>query len=460
MYAEHASASIVSPPARKTLTAWGRSSVSTSNYHTPASVAELHNSFRAARRGTDSTQARGLIARGYARSYGDQCLNDAGDVMDTTQLRGIRHFDVATGLLECEAGVSFAEVTALCLPAGWLPAVCPGTSFVSMGGAIANDVHGKNQRHAGTFSDHVVWFDVLLPSGAWMRVSRESQAEIFRATVSGIGLTGVIVALQMQLRRVQSNAVTMTESRIPNLQAFLETLPDASARHQYAVGWIDALTSGPHMGRGIMEVAEHAESGIAATRRREFTWPFDCPAWMLNRASVGAFNAAYYHRVSRNGRSRAIHAAQFLYPLDAIHHWNRLYGKRGVYQFQCALPFAESQKGLASIVKHVVASRSASFLAVIKYMGKQGAGLLSFARPGFSLALDFPRRPDTLALVHRLHDIVMEHGGAVYLAKDTCLTAPQFQAMYPAASAFRTIIDRLDPARAMQSDMARRLGLR
>ncbi|MBC8090090.1 MAG: FAD-binding oxidoreductase [Phycisphaerae bacterium] len=450
----------MSSPSVRTLTAWGRSSSSNSHYHAPETVAALQELFLRAIGTENGARAHGFIARGYGRSYGDQCLNNAGTVVATTRLTGIRQFDATTGVIECEAGVSFAQLTELGLPSGWLPAVCPGTSYVSMGGALANDVHGKNQQHAGTFSQHVHWFDLLLPSGELTRVSRESHGDLFRATVSGIGLTGIIVAVQMQLQRLPSNAFRMTESRIPSLDAFLEMLPEASERNHYAVGWIDALTSGKHMGRGVMEVAEHAETGVAVARRRQFDWPVDCPGWMLNRASIGAFNAAYYHRVPKRGRSRAIHAAQFLYPLDAIHNWNRLYGKHGVYQFQCAMPFDESRKAIAAIMQQTVASHRASFLAVIKCMGRPGEGLLSFSRSGFSLALDFPRGPESLALVHRLHDIVLHHGGAVYLAKDACLTPDQFHAMYPSASEFRAILDRLDPARVMQSDMARRVGLR
>lgn len=437
----------------QTVTAWGRSSSSRSLLATPDRVGDVSTIM--ATHGSHS-----VIARGYGRSYGDQCQNEGGTVVDTTRLTAVRSFDTSTGVIECEGGVSFAQLMPLCMEAGWMPAVCPGTSFVSVGGAVANDVHGKNQHHEGTFSDHVNWLDLLLPSGEVRRVSAHNDGPLFRATIAGIGLTGIVTALQFRLKRAHSNALVITESRVPNLEAFLELLPAASEANEQAVGWIDALTSGASMGRGILEVANQADATISERRRREFSVPLDCPSWLLNRASVSAFNTLYYHRVPARGRTRPVHAAQFLYPLDAVHHWNRLYGKRGVYQFQCALPFNASQSGMRAIMQETVRSGSASFLAVIKCMGRHGPGLLSFTRPGFSLALDFPRRPATFALVHRLHDIVMHHGGAIYLAKDACLTAGQFQAMYPAVSEFKAISARVDPTNVMQSDMARRIGLR
>lgn len=444
-------------PEERTLTAWGRSSESRSAVYTLRNEKDAREALQGV---IPDASALGIIARGYGRSYGDQCLNEGGRVIDTTGINAIRSFDASTGALDCEAGVSFAQLMNETLPKGWMPAVCPGTSFVSMGGAIANDVHGKNQHHFGTFSHHVHSFELLLPDGMVTRVSASLNDPLFRATAAGIGMTGVILSVRMQLRRVASNAFNLTETRIPNLQAFIEQLAEASRQHEYAVGWIDAFTGGPHMGRGVLETAHHSDSSIDLRRRRELNVPFDFPSWVLNRASVGAFNSLYYHRIPTRGRTRTVHAAQFLYALDALHNWNRLYGKRGVYQFQCALPFSSAQHGLTQILKESVASHSASFLAVLKCMGQRGPGMLSFTRPGFSLALDFPRRPDTFALVDRLHDIVIDHGGAVYLAKDSCLSARKFEAMYPEASEFRAVIDRIDPLHTMQSDMARRLGLR
>lgn len=437
----------------QTLTAWGRSSISTSRVFAPTDAAAAASSMQVA-------HERGIIARGLGRSYGDQCLNDRGDVIQTTALQTVHSFDTQSGLLHCDAGVSFAQLMEPTLAAGWMPPVCPGTAFVSIGGAIANDVHGKNHHYAGTFTDHVTWFDLLLPNGSVHRVSPTSDPDLFYATVGGIGLTGVILSAQFQLQRAAVNALEMTQSRVHNLDAFLHQLPEASAQNEYAVGWIDAMHGGATMGRGVLEIARRAESSVEAARPHHFRVPFDFPAWTLNRLSVGAFNELYFRRIPSAGQSRRIHLNNFLYPLDAILDWNRMYGSHGVYQFQCALPYESSSAGLREIMQAAVRSHSASFLAVIKCMGRAGRGLLSFTLPGFSLALDFPRRPATFALIRRLHEIVLNHGGRIYLAKDSCLSADEFARMYPTVAAFTRVLDRVDPTRVMQSDMSRRLGLR
>lgn len=407
-----------------------------------------------------SARSRGVIARGYGRSYGDACLNDQGDVIDMQKLSAVRSFDTSSGTICCEAGVSFADIMQQCLDHGWLPAACPGTAFVSMGGAVANDVHGKNHHLAGTFADHLDWFELLTADGAVTRVSRDSDDELFEATVGGIGLTGIITAVQFRLQRTPSNAVQLREARVPNLDAFLEQLAAKAFNCEYAVGWIDGLARGRSMGRGILETAELCTESVPTPARPALRLPFEFPQWALNRHTVGLFNSAYYHRVPPGGRSRRIHLNSFLYPLDALHDWNRLYGRQGVYQFQCVVPFDSGRRACIELMEEVIKDRSASFLAVIKAMGKPGLGMLSYAQPGFSLALDFPRRGGTLAFMHRLHEITLKHGGRVYLAKDACLTAEEFAAMYPKAAKFKAVLQRIDQNAVIQSDMARRLGLR
>ncbi|MEP6778490.1 MAG: FAD-binding oxidoreductase [Gemmatimonadaceae bacterium] len=434
-------------------TAWGRSSTAKSRIWTPAASSEVGSAISAAR-------AHGVIARGFGRSYGDACLNNQGDVVNTTSLNAIRSFDDTTGVIDCDAGVSFADIMKHCLPKGWLPPVCPGTAIVSMGGAIANDVHGKNQHIAGTFGDHVEWFDLITADGTLTRVSRESDDELFEATMGGIGLTGIVVRTQFKLQRVPSNAFEITETRVPNLDAFLEQLSDQSSASEYMVGWIDALTAGRGMGRGILETAKPTSTGVADAARTQLTMPLEFPQWVLNRYSVGLFNTAYFHRIPSAGRTRRIHVNTFLYPLDALLEWNRLYGTRGVYQFQCVVPFETARRACIELMEETIKSQSASFLAVIKSMTRPGTGLLSWATPGISLALDFPRRGSTLALMHRLHEITLRYGGRVYLAKDATLTAEQFAQMYPKAAKLKAVLQRVDPNARIQSDMARRLGLR
>ena len=404
---------------------------------------------------------RGLIARGEGRSYGDACLNDEGSVLQTTGTGELLAFDRDCGVLECTSGVTFRQLLERLLPEGWLAPVTPGTSFVTMGGALANDVHGKNQGGAGSFGDHVAWFDLRLPDGTLQRVTRDADMALFAATVGGIGLTGIIERLQVRLVRVPSNAMALTETRMPDLDAFLERMSDAVATHSHVVGWIDGMIGGRHLGRGILECATPSEQDIAIARGHGFTMPVDLPGWVLSRPTIAAFNEIYYRRVPAGGRHRRIAMEQFLYALDAIREWNRLYGRQGVDQFQCVVPLAESRTALRMILETTVRRGGASFLAVLKRFGRLGSGMLSFPMPGFSLALDFPRRrADTRDLVERLGDIALAHGGRVYLAKDSRLTPAQFSAMYPRLAEFRAVLDRIDPERRMQSDMARRLQVR
>jgi len=402
---------------------------------------------------------RGVIVRGFARSYGDVCLNDRGDVIDATRLAAIHSFDRANGVLVCDAGLSYEAIMRHCLPSGWQPAVCPGTAMVSMGGALANDVHGKNQHAVGNFSAHVDWIDLLMADGGVRRVSRAADAELFAATVGGIGLTGVILSLQVRLMQVPSNAMHVKEARVRNLDAFLDLVVSSQDEWPHVVGWIDALTGGPGMGRGILELGRPAEENVREPLGLSITAPFEFPTWVLNRHTVHAFNEAYYHRLPAAGRERRIHVRRFLYPLDAIHNWNRMYGWKGVFQFQCMMPFPDGRQAIVRLMEEITRSRGASFLAVLKAMGRSSEGMLSFAGPGYTLAMDFPRRPNTRALIERLHDIVIEHGGHIYLAKDACLTPERMNAMYPAVDRFRAILRRIDPSGRMQSDMSRRLRL-
>ncbi len=440
------------PATERTLTAWGRSSRTVSRAWQPETPEQTRTALSAA-------GPRGVIARGYARSYGDVCLNDGGDVIDATRLGAIRSFDAGSGTLVCEAGVAYEQVMRYCLPTGWQPAVCPGTAVVSMGGGLANDIHGKNQHVVGNFGGHVDWFDLLCADGEVRRVSRDTDAELFAATLGGIGLTGVVLALQLRLMRVPSNAMDMTEIRVPDLDTFLDLVVERQTDHPHVVGWIDALATGRHLGRGILELGRPAAQGVREPLGLTLKTPFEFPTWVLNRYTVRAFNEAYYHRLPASGRRRRVHVNRFLYPLDAIHDWNRMYGWKGVFQFQCLVPFADGRRAIARLMAEITHSRGASFLAVLKAMGRPSEGMFSFAGPGYTLAMDFPRRPHTRALVERLHDIVIEHGGRIYLAKDACLTPERFRAMYPDVSRFQAVLARLDPEGRVQSDMSRRLGL-
>jgi len=252
----------------------------------------------------------------------------------------------------------------------------------------------------------------------------------------------------------------MREMRIPNLETFLDFLHSSDEEYPYVVGWIDALSSGRKMGRGILELARPSSQGKRSPLPLAVSVPFEFPSFVLNRYSVRLFNAAYFRHVPETGRVRRISTNKFLFPLDAIHNWNRMYGRSGVFQFQCVVPVTDGRRAISALMEAIVRSRGASFLAVLKYMSRTGRGMLSFPMPGFTLALDFPRRRETRDLIERLHDIVLSYGGRIYLAKDSCLSPEKFDRMYPEGERFKTVLQRIDPNGIMQSDMSRRLKIR
>lgn len=433
------------------LTSWGRTS------RTPCLAARPER-MRELRAALEVPEGHRLLAHGAGRSYGDVCLNGGEAVVLTGRLDRILAFDPAASTVTVEPGVTFADLLDTFLPRGLLPPVSPGTAFVTMGGAVANDVHGKNQHHLGCFGDHVLWLDLLLPGGEIRRVSEAEDPDLFRATIGGIGLTGIITAICLRLMPVPSNALVVRRRRMADLDAFLAGFEEAAGA-SWSVGWIDALAQGAALGRGILETAEPSPQGIAPRPERARRFPFDAPGWMLNRTSVRAFNAAYWRRVPAGGEERLLPYRKFLYPLDAIHGWNRMYGRAGFRQFQCVVPQAGGAAALHRLLEAVAASGDASFLAVLKSMGRAGHGLLSFAMPGYTLALDVPARPGSAALFAALERITLEAGGRIYLAKDSTLSAAGFATMYPDAGRFQEIRARVDPQHRLSSDMSRRLGL-
>jgi decaprenylphospho-beta-D-ribofuranose 2-oxidase len=399
---------------------------------------------------------RKLLARGCGRSYGDAAMLRDGAVVLTERLDRILAFDPDTGVVVAEAGVTFRDLLDVFLPRGWIAPTSPGTAFVTLGGAVANDVHGKNHHHAGSFGDHVLWLDMLLADGSHVRTSPAERPELFAATIGGIGLTGIITAVCFTLVPARSNAVVVHSSRMPDLDAFLAGFA-ANAHASWSVGWIDALAGGAALGRGILETAEPAPHDLPPAPVRSRRMPVDLPGCALNPVSVRAFNALYRRRVPSKGRVATLPLGRMLYPLDAIQEWNRMYGKAGFYQFQAVLSAETAPVGLRQMLERVAATGSASFLAVLKATGPQGRGMLSFTRPGVSLALDFPARLGTAELLGDLERVVLDHDGRIYLAKDRTLSASGFRSMYPRLDEFLAVRDMVDPERRFTSDMARRL---
>ena len=444
---------MVSPGWRHdSFTGWGRVLRAEMDAARPERIADLAKALQAADR-------RGVIVHAGGRSYGDAALNSGGQAILTGRLNRLLDFDPASGMLVAEAGVTFDDLRRLFLPRGFLSPVTPGTAFATLGGAVAHDVHGKNQDRAGNFGRHLAWLDLMLPSGEIRRLMPDDP--LFRATVAGLGLTGVVIAVAFKMMTVPSRFVSSHERRVRNLDEFLDALEEVRRTATYSVGWIDALAQGSSLGRGIVESADPAppregEHYREAKLRRV---PFDFPAIALNPLTIGLFNAQHWHRVPARGRERRVPYDRFLYPLDAIKGWNRLYGRRGFHQFQCLLPEANSRKALRSILETCVGSRAASFLGVLKTMGQQGTGLLSFGGRGHTLALDFPARPGVGDLLVRLERMVLDHGGCIYAAKDSRMSPAAFAAMYPGLPAFRAILAEIDPGQRMMSDLARRLAI-
>ncbi len=438
---------------KTTLGGWGRLPRFACEAARPERLPELNGAFDGLGEGT-------LIAHGAGRSYGDCALNENGRVLVMNRFDRILGFDPVSGDLEVEAGVSLRALMDVFLPRGFLVPVNPGTAFATVGGAIANDVHGKNHEKDGAFGSCLRWIDLLLPSGETVRVSGDSDRALFEATQGGVGLTGIMVAVGLRLTRVPSNALDVRETKAANLDALLAAIVAEGARARYSVAWIDALASGPELGRGILETAVESPVGLPSGPRRDKALPIDLPGFALNPLSVKAFNALWWSRVPAAGRSRKRRYDSFLFPLDAIHDWNRMYGRRGFRQFQCVVPRADGERALRQLLERVSASRAGSFLAVLKGMGAAGPGPLSFPMPGYLLALDFPERAGTLDLLADMERITRNHGGRIYLAKDSCLSADGFRAMYPRLDEFRAVVERVDPHRRLGSSLSRRLDIR
>jgi len=446
--------------ATKQLSGWGRYPVESCHLFRPEK-----------RSGVAATLASGLqpsyISRGLGRSYGDAALNQNAGVIWHILLNRFLSFDSASGVLECESGVSLAEIIQYFLPRGWFLPVTPGTKFVSVGGAIAADIHGKNHHQDGSLSNFVLDFRLLVPTGEVLLCSPSLNPEIFWATVGGMGLTGVLLSTRLQLRRVDSAYVFVDFHKASNLDDALATMEASDDRYDYSVAWIDGLATGKTMGRSVLMRGNHAAAAelparvrhaLAAPTVPQWNLFVDFPSWTLNRLTVKAFNTAYY-AVHRTVPRQLVSFEKFFYPLDAIDQWNRMYGKRGFVQYQIALPQASGRSGLRAILDRLARSGRASFLAVLKRFGDAGPGLLSFPLRGYTLALDIPAARGLVPFLHELDRMTLDFGGRIYLAKDAVLRAGDFAAMYPKLEDFRAIKRKLDPQRLLSSSLARRLGI-
>lgn len=403
-----------------------------------------------------------VLTRGLARSYGDSSLPPPSHpfVAATPLADRLLAFDEQTGVLRAEAGFSLQSLYRLFLPRGWFTPVTPGTQFVTLGGMVAADVHGKNHHRDGSIGRHVRSIRLRTANGEIVECSREREPDLFRATIGGMGLTGHIFEIELQLVRVPSPWIMAERRRIADIDEFLSELKDTATQWPFTMGWIDCLSRGRHMGRGVLLCGRWATPNEAPK-----TWPapltrlivpFVFPSWVMGHVVGRVFNEAYY-RWNWPRRARIVHPESFFYPLDALLHWNRLYGRRGFTQYQCVLPDVAGRQAVRELLDLLTREGAASFLCVIKDCGEEGEGLLSFPMKGTSIALDLPVRDNTQAVVDRLNEFVIRAGGRIYLAKDTFTRPEHFRAMEPRLAEWAAIRHRWDPCGKLRSAQSVRL---
>jgi FAD/FMN-containing dehydrogenase len=393
------------------------------------------------------------IAYGNGRSYGDVCLNGGGRLWDTRGLDRFVRFDVETGVLEAEAGVLLRDITAVVLPKGWFLPVTPGTQEVTLGGAIANDVHGKNHHCSGTFGEHVLSIELARTDGSRMHCSGNTNADWLRATIGGLGLTGVIASARIQLLRVPGPWLDVESLPFASLDEFFALSRESEPAWQYAVSWIDCIGGSRTGVRGVFFRGNHGQGTGREPRQHERFLP-PMPVSLVNAVSLRLFNSAYFQAHRRARGRRRQHFRPFFYPLDHVQGWNRLYGPRGFYQYQCVLPRACERPATAELLRQIKQSGVGSFLAVLKtFADRPSAGLLSFPMAGTTLALDFPNQGEvTLRFFERLDRVVAEARGRLYPAKDARMSRAMFEEGYPALDVFVAF---RDPG--ISSAMSRRL---
>ncbi|WP_203980478.1 FAD-binding oxidoreductase [Planotetraspora silvatica] len=442
------------------LTGWGRTAPTPARLSRPRSVEEAAALLRAA-------TGRGAVARGLGRSYGDAAQNSGGVVLDCTALTSSWAHDPATGLVTASAGMSLHDLMTELLPRGWFVPVTPGTRHVTVGGAVAADVHGKNHHVDSSFGAHVRSLTLLTADGTLRALTPDD--ELFWATVGGMGLTGVVVEATFACVPVETSRMWVDVERTRDLDETLEVMTATDDRYRYTVAWIDLLARGGRMGRSVLTRGDHARRDELPVRMRRDPLAFAprprlaAPPWvpggLLNRATVGAFNATWYGKAPAARRGLVQGIAPFFHPLDGVAHWNRMYGSRGFVQYQFVVPFG-AEETLRRVVERLSNAGVVSFLTVLKRFGRGTPGMLSFPMPGWTLALDIPVGQRGLAEMLTVFDEwVAAAGGRLYLAKDSRMPASMMAGTYPRLDEWRAIRDRADPEGVFRSDLARRLCL-
>ena len=427
---------------------WGRYPIVETNSFVPRTVSDLRNHVQASFRG---------IARGLGRSYGDSAL--APETISSQYLDHLLSFNHSDGVVRCSSGTPLADLLEVFVPQGWFLPVTPGTKFVTAGGAIASDVHGKNHHTDGSFCDHVREISLMLGDGQVVTCSREDKPDLFHATCGGMGLTGIILEAEIRLKPIHSSYISETLCKAANLEELLELFE----RHQeatYSVAWIDCLARGKSLGRSLLMLGEHADDGrLEIPRRKNLAVPMEMPAGLLNRYSVAAFNFLYYNRVRKNQATHTIPYEPFFYPLDFVRDWNRMYGKHGFTQYQFVVPRQAGREGLTTILQKIAASRRASFLAVLKAFGPGNSSLLCFPMEGYTLALDLKMDKGLFELLAELDRMVLDFGGHLYLTKDVSMSPATFRQGYPHWEEFLRVRQSWGADKVFNSLQSERLGI-
>jgi FAD/FMN-containing dehydrogenase len=399
----------------------------------------------------------GIIARGLGRSYGDSANGPV--VLQSDYLDHYINFDAQQGILQCEAGLSLHQVLNCIIPKGWFLPVTPGSGYVTIGGAVASDVHGKNHHISGTFGDHVISVELLLGTGEVLQVSRTQHPELFHATCGGMGLTGVILSVSVKLKAIQSTLINQTTIKVANLEEILSQF-EIHQSSTYSVAWIDCLAKGSQLGRSILMLGEHAsEGGLSLSHPRNLAVPVDMPSALLNTYSIAAFNSLYYARAKKSVHKDEVSYMNYFYPLDSLQNWNRLYGKKGFIQYQFVLPKAAGYVGMRDILERISDAGKGSFLAVLKGFGPQNSNYLSFPFEGYTLALDFKAEQSTFDLIKSLDPLVVSYGGRIYWAKDALMSQETFKRGYPRWVEFEEIRRKYHALGKFASSQSKRLGL-
>ncbi len=402
------------------------------------------------------------IARGNGRCYGDSSLHTS--VFSTLKLDNILDFDPSHATITCQSGVTFESLVQFLVPKKLFLPVTPGTKFITVGGAVASDIHGKNHHVDGSFGDHIIQMEILLSSGEVVQCGKDVNPELFNATCGGMGLTGIILSVKFKLKRIKNQFISQTTIKAKNLDEIF-SLFEEYKNTTYSVAWIDCLQSGNSLGRSLLMVGEHASDseiskrGETIKKKNHLAIPFNFPAWVLNTLTIKIFNFLFYHKQFKRKKQSIVSFDQFFYPLDFINHWNRMYGKNGFIQYQFVLPLENSKVGLKKILGEISKNGTGSFLAVLKLFGEQEGGLISFPMKGYTLALDFPLRDGLFEFLDQLDRLVLGYGGRVYLTKDARMKKEIFWNGYPNATQFQQAVRKLSPDFKWRSAQSERLEI-